>query len=177
MSNVLWITGLSAAGKTTLATLVTERMRSHGHAVVMMDGDLLREAMGTTTQHTRADRLELAHKYAGLARMVARQNVTVVVSAVALFKEIHQWNRDNLPGYFEIFIKVGLDELRERDPKGIYARYDQGLISNVAGLDVPVDEPANPDLLLEYSQGMTPELALEKVRDGFAQAYPDAPKF
>jgi len=177
MSHVFWITGLSAAGKTTLASLVTEHLRNKGNCVVMMDGDLMREAMGTTAQHERKGRLQLAYKYAGLARMIARQGVTVVVSAVALFKEIHDWNRANLPGYFEVFIKVSLDELRERDPKGIYARYDKGLIKNVAGLDLSVDEPANPHLLLEYTSGQTPEVALTKVRDCFAQIYPQGPNF
>jgi adenylylsulfate kinase len=132
MSNVIWITGLSAAGKTTLATAVTRRLREEGTPVVMLDGDELREALAVTDTHTRDSRLVLAHKYSRLARMIARQGVTVVVGTVALFKEIHAWNRENLPGYFEVYLRVSHDELRRRDPKGIYKRFDAGKITDVA---------------------------------------------
>ena len=177
MSHVFWITGLSAAGKTTLAKLVVSRLHSLGQPVVLLDGDLLREAMGSSHGHDREGRLGLAYKYAGLAKMIAIQDVTVVVSAVALFKEIHKWNRNNLPGYFEVFIKVNLDELRKRDPKGIYASYDKGQIKNVAGLDLDVDEPKNPDLLIEYSPGQTPEMAFEKLWKRFEAVYPNINNF
>lgn len=177
MSHVFWITGLSAAGKTTLAKLVVNRLRNLDKAVVLLDGDLLREAMGFGDGHDRAGRLRLAYKYAGLAKMIATQDVVVVVSAVALFKEIHEWNRNNLPGYFEVFMKVNLDELRKRDPKGIYASYDKGQIKNVAGLDLDVDEPQNPDLLIEYSPGQTPEMAFGKLWKRFEAVNPNINNF
>ena len=173
MSHVFWITGLSAAGKTTLAKLVVKKFWDLKKPVVLLDGDLMREAMGSSDGHDRAGRLSLAYKYAGLAKMIAIQDVTVVVSAVALFKEIHVWNRNNLPGYFEVFIKVNLNELRKRDPKGIYARYDKGQIKNVAGLDLDVDEPQKPDLLIEYASGQTPEKTVEKLWHRFKTVYPN----
>ena len=167
MSHVIWITGLSAAGKTTLATAVTKRLRETGRPVVMLDGDELREALAVTDTHARDSRLVLAHKYSRLARMIARQGVTVVVGTVALFKEIHAWNRENLPGYFEVYLRVSIDELRRRDPKGIYRRYDAGEITDVAGLDLPVDEPSAPHLLIDYKPGVTPEAELEMLLKQF----------
>lgn len=174
MSNVFWITGLSAAGKTTLAKLLTERLRANGVPTVLLDGDALREALGATTEHSREARLALAFKYSGLAKMIASQGVTVVVGAVALFKEIHAWNRANLPGYFEVYLKVSIDELRRRDPKGIYRRFDAGELQNVAGLDVPIDEPVAPDLLIEYVAGLAPEAELNHLLAAFAKSYPAA---
>lgn len=163
MSNVIWITGLSAAGKTTLGRLVVKALRGRGEAAVLMDGDELREALASTSNHSASARLELAHKYSRLARLVASQGVTVVVSTVALFHEIHRWNRENLPGYFEVYLKVSIDELRRRDPKGIYCRYDQGELKNVAGLDMKVDEPERPDLVIEYQPGLDPEAELNRL--------------
>ena len=76
MSHVIWITGLSAAGKTTLATAVTRRLREEGAPVIMLDGDELRDALAVTDTHTRSSRMVLAYKYSRLARMIARQGVT-----------------------------------------------------------------------------------------------------
>lgn len=163
MNNVFWITGLSAAGKTTLANLLTGYLRSEGYSVVMLDGDQLREALSSTTEYGREARLNLAYQYSHLARIISKQGVKVVVSTVALFKEIHIWNRKHLPGYFEVYLKVSMEELRKRDPKGIYRRFEAGEISNVAGLDLPIDEPLNPDIVIEYKPGLIPEKELAKL--------------
>ena len=169
MSNVFWITGLSAAGKTTMARLLTERLRETGRTVVMLDGDQLRETLSATTDHSREARLVLAFIYARLARLIASQGVTVVVSTIALIKEVHQWNRAHQPGYFEVYLKVSLDELRRRDPKGIYSRFDAGELTEVAGMDVPIDEPLNPDLVIEYAPGRGPDTELERLMDAFGK--------
>ena len=171
MSNVFWITGLSAAGKTTLAQLLTNRLRELGRPVVMLDGDELRETLGSTTDHSREARLVLAFIYARLARLIASQGVTVVVSTIALIKEIHEWNRAHQPGYFEVYLKVALEELRRRDPKGIYCRFDAGELTNVAGLDVHIDEPLHPNLVIEYMPGRGPDADLARLMDAFGKLY------
>ncbi len=170
MSNVIWITGLSAAGKTTLGLLVSKALRESGEAVVLMDGDELRQALASTTDYSPSARLELAGKYSRIARLVALQGVSVVVSTVALFHEVHRWNRENLPGYFEVYLKVPIDELRRRDPKGIYSQYDQGKLKDVTGLDMAAEEPLRPDLIIEYQAGLTPEAELQKLMGALNEA-------
>jgi adenylylsulfate kinase len=106
--------------------------------------------------------------------MIARQGLTVVVGTIALFAEVHEWNRANQPGYFEVYLRVPLDELRRRDPKGLYRRFDAGDLNNVAGLDLPVDEPVAPDLLLDYVPGLGPDTTLSIVLGKLAQFRLDA---
>jgi adenylylsulfate kinase-like enzyme len=151
---VIWITGLSGAGKTTLATLVTEGLRARGVAVLMLDGDALRGVFGAASvnphNHGREGRLALAMQYARLCQLIALQETTVVIATISLFREIHMWNRANLPEYFEVYLKVPLYELQRRDPKGIYRRYLAGETKDVAGFDLPIDEPEAADLVLDF---------------------------
>ena len=167
MSNVIWITGLSAAGKTTLGLLLVEHLRSAGKPAVLLDGDELRAVFGVSAGYSEPERLDLAFKYSRLAKLIACQGVLAVVSTVALFKSVHRWNRDNLPGYFEVYLKVSLEELRRRDPKGLYRRYALGEERNVAGMDLKFDEPERPELIMEYVEGLNPEMQLEKLLETF----------
>lgn len=173
MTSVVWITGLSGAGKSTLAKEVTALMRAEGEAVVMLDGDDLREVFGAVASnaqnHGREGRLALAFQYAHLCRVIAAQGLTVVIATISLFCEVHAWNRANLPGYFEVYLKVPLEELRRRDPKGIYRRFDAGELSHVAGLDLPIDEPEAADWVVEFdptnSVADTAETLLKKLKE------------
>ena len=149
---VIWITGMSASGKTTLAEIVTKQLINLNYPVVMLDGDELREILDVELLHSEDDRKQLALKYAKLVCTISKQGVIVVIATVALFKEVHEWNRKNIPGYFEVFLDVPVEQLRKRDPKGLYKKYDSGEIHNIAGLDIKVDFPVNPHLHLTYNR-------------------------
>jgi adenylylsulfate kinase-like enzyme len=165
--SVIWITGLSGAGKSTLAHEVVARMRKDGNAVVMLDGDELREVFGAVAanadNHGREGRLALAIQYAHLCRVIAAQGLTVVIATISLFREVHAWNRANLPGYFEVYLRVPLEELRRRDPKGIYRRFDAGELTHVAGLDLPIDEPEAADWIVEFDAERTVIVLAEQL--------------
>ena len=164
---VIWVTGLSGSGKSTLANQVVTRLRAIGETIIMLDGDEMRAVLGATQanseNHGREGRLALAMQYAKLCKLIADQGVTVVCSTISMFEEVHSWNRKNQPSYFEVYLKVPLSELRKRDPKGIYKRFDSGELKNVAGLDLPVDEPKQPDILFEFD----PNLKLKQMVDDF----------
>jgi cytidine diphosphoramidate kinase len=155
-SGVIWITGLSGAGKSTLAIEVSTRLRMTGQPVILLDGDDLREVFGATSNkadHGREKRLSLAMQYAHLCRIISAQGVLVVIATISMFREVHAWNRTQLAGYFEVYLNVPMEELRRRDPKGIYRRFDTGEVSNVAGLDLTVDEPEAPDWAVPFVPG------------------------
>ena len=158
---VVWITGLSGAGKSVLATALVARLRMVDDEILLLDGDELREVFGATSvnaqNYGRDKRLALAMQYAHLCNILAKQGFTVVIATISLFKEVHEWNRANLLGYFEAYLRVPLEELRRRDPKGIYRRFDAGEIKDVTGLDLPIDEPNSPDWVLEFLPGQSLE--------------------
>ena len=152
---VFWITGLSAAGKTTLGEDLANRLRKMQETVVFLDGDSLREILGEFSTHSKEDRLRLAFVYSRLCKSLASQNINVVIATVALFHEIHDWNRVEIPNFLEIFLDVPLEELRRRDPKGIYKRFEKGEITNVAGLDLKVDFPHRPHFHFRFEDGLS----------------------
>lgn len=146
---ILWITGLSGSGKTTLAREVCQRLEGARRTVILLDGDELRSifnnALADEISLTREGRLELALKYGRLCMMLGKQGLDIVIATISLFKEVHAWNLENLENYYQVYLNVPHAELRERDPKGIYRRFDDGEITNVAGLDIEIDAPRSPD--------------------------------
>ncbi len=152
---VIWITGLSGAGKTTLAKELTLRLRQMNLEPIFLDGDILRnifkmDELGTHC-YSRDSRISLALKYGLLCKTLSSQGFTVVISTISMFNEIYAWNRENLTNYLEVYLKVPLDELYLRDPKKIYQRYKNGSLNNVAGLDLQVDEPTSSDVTYDFN--------------------------
>ena len=154
MNKCYWVTGLSATGKTTLSTLLVSHLRSLGKTVIHLDGDELRQVLADEA-YTREERIALAMRYGRLCNLLSEQGVDVVIAVIGLFKEVHKWNRENITNYIEIFIDTPLSELKKRDPKNIYRDFELGVINNVAGIDLKVDIPSNPDIHLKWSEKST----------------------
>ena len=163
MGYVVWITGLSASGKTTLGSAVTTSLKSKHKNIVFLDGDILRTVLDQSSEHSRDERLRLAFLYARLCQMLSQQGLIVVIATVALFKEIHAWNRKNIEHYIEVFLDVPMSELRRRDPKGIYRKYDLGEIRNVAGLDLAIDYPSRPHFHFKFDKELNIQSMSEDI--------------
>jgi len=121
-SKCYWITGLSATGKTTLSKLLVDSFRASGKVVVHLDGDELRQVLSDEA-YTREERIALGMRYSKLCRLLINQGIDVVISVIGLFKELHRWNKENIPNYIEIFIDTPLEELK----KGIQKIYIKDL--------------------------------------------------
>ena len=161
-----WITGLSAAGKTTIANSLANQIRQGGQTVVVLDGDVMRSILDSTA-YSRKERLLIGFKYSKLARMLVSQGSTVIVSVIGLFKELHEFNRLNIENYIEVFLDVPIDELKRRDPKGLYSRYYQGAVKNVAGLDLQVDLPEQPHYHFKWHSELTCGMITQKLYEDY----------
>jgi cytidine diphosphoramidate kinase len=162
MSNCYWITGLSAAGKTTLSSLLVTHLRESGETVVHLDGDILRRVFSFDA-YAREARIINGMRYSKLCKLLSSQGVIVVIAVIGLFKELHEWNRKNIPNYVEIFIDTPISELQNRDPKGLYKGYESGINKNVAGMDLEVDFPLNPDIHLKWYSGRSVDSMFDEL--------------
>jgi len=175
---VFWITGLSGAGKTTLGRELWNRLRAAGRPVTFLDGDALRSVIAEDLGHSAEDRRRSAMRNARLCRLLAEQGADVVCATISLFHEVQRWNRENIPGYREIYLRVPIDELRRRDSKGIYAGAQRGDARDVVGLDVPAEAPEAPDLILDNYGALDVATAVDRIlavcarRDGAGAAQP-----
>jgi len=160
---VYWITGLSGAGKTTVGQELWRRLRAAGRSAIFLDGDALREVIAEDLGHNTANRRKSAMRNARLCRMLCSQGTDVVCPTISLFHEVHRWNRENIPGYQEIYLRVPMDELQRRDSKGIYAAAHRGDLRDVVGLDVVAELPEAPDLTLDNFGSLDSAAAVERI--------------
>jgi adenylylsulfate kinase-like enzyme len=146
---VVWIIGLSGAGKTTLAKEVVAKIRNSKHNVVLIDGDMIREVFGNDIGHTLEDRRRNADRICRLCKFFDEQGIHVVCAILSLFPDSRIWNRQNIKNYFEVYIETPLKELQKRDYKGLYRKFSEGEIENVVGMDIEFIPPDNPNLTIK----------------------------
>jgi len=152
MSKLIWITGLSGSGKTTIGKEVYRKLKLKNINTVFLDGDSFREILGNDLGHSPKDRLENAKRIHRMCKFLVEQDINVVCATMSLYKEIHELNRKEIKNYFEVFIECGMDELIKRDQKGLYSKALKGEIKNVVGVDLPYDRPKDADLIIDNSK-------------------------
>lgn len=158
---VIWITGYSSAGKTTVGRLVATELRRRRHSTVFLDGDHLRSIFSGRWGYERADRIELARIYFRLCSHLASQGHVVVISAIALYQDARDWLRENVPGLLEVFLDVPEEERRLRDSssKNVYAQ--------TGDMSVMYDGPGETALRLENYGSATPAAMASQILDAF----------
>jgi adenylylsulfate kinase-like enzyme len=155
LARVIWLTGLSGAGKTTIAREMSRKLRDGGVPSLLLDGDEVRAACGGDYGHDPDGRLRNAYRMARLAKLAADQGLVVTVSTMSLFHEVHAWNRENLPGYFEVLLDVDVEVCRRRDPKNLYRDVARKVQRHVGGVDVRVEYPLDPHLKLDNNADLS----------------------
>lgn len=142
---IYWVTGLPGAGKTTLGVSLKLQLMQKNQVVIHLDGDALRDVYAERSDYAPTARKEIAFRNARLCNLVAGQGIDVVCTTVSMFHEVRRWNRANMRSYREIYLKVPLTVLVERDQKGLYSGASRGELANIPGLDCEFEEPEAPD--------------------------------
>ena len=163
---IVWITGISGAGKTTLGKRLVSEFRKLGRTTIFLDGDELRsifKSENKSIHYDRTSRIELALKYSRLCAFISKQGMDVVIATISMYREVFEWNSKNLSDYYEVFLNVPDNIVVNRDAKGIYADYQSGKIKDVAGFDLKVDLPQNPALVIENYGKIDPSQAVRQM--------------
>ncbi|MCO5083299.1 MAG: sulfate adenylyltransferase subunit CysN [Rhizobiaceae bacterium] len=165
-AKVLWLTGLSGSGKSTISNLLDKRLHASGRHSFILDGDNVRHGLNRDLGFSDADRVENIRRVAEVAKLMADAGLIVLVSFISPFRAEREMARQLIgeAEFVEIFVDTPIEECAARDPKGLYKRAMAGEIRNFTGIDSPYEAPANPEIHLATS-GKTPEELVELVEN------------
>ena len=147
---ILWFTGLSGSGKSTIANLVERRLVAMGRHTMVLDGDNVRHGLNRDLGFTEADRVENIRRIAEVSKLFVEAGLIVLVSFISPYRAERGLARDTVEAgeFLEIYVDTPVEECRRRDPKGLYAKADAGQLVNFTGVDAPYEPPTAPELHL-----------------------------
>ena len=161
---VLWFTGLSGAGKSTIANLVEKKLHAMGRHTFLLDGDNLRHRLNKDLGFTDADRIENIRRVGEVARLMADAGLIVITAFISPFRAEREMVRAMFPDgeFVEIFVDTPLAEAERRDVKGLYAKARAGELANFTGIDSPYEAPEAPDIRIDTND-LSPEAAADRI--------------
>jgi bifunctional enzyme CysN/CysC len=165
-AQIVWFTGLSGSGKSTIANLLEKRLTAEGRHCYILDGDNVRHGLNKDLGFTEAARVENIRRVAEVARLMADAGLIVLVSFISPFEKERQLARE-IAGdirFTEVYVDTSLAVAEQRDPKGLYAKARRGEIKNFTGIDSPFEVPSKPDLTLHGGQE-EPAAMADKLHD------------
>jgi adenylyl-sulfate kinase len=160
---VIWLTGLSGSGKTTLARALHDLLAPVRSGLVLLDGDAVREAFHDGLGYRESDRIVQVTRVQKIARLLAEQDLVVIVCLVYANADLLEWNRSHIANYFEVHVKASVKTVEARDNKGLYRAARRGEITDVVGVDIPAWEPTAPDLIVDADRPEEPAVLARRV--------------
>jgi len=168
---VVWFTGLSGAGKTTVANIVEAELEQRGLVVDHLDGDIVRTHLSKGLGFSKEDRDANIQRIGWVASRVARAGAAVIVSAISPYEEARRHARavvEPHAPFIEVYVATPLEECARRDPKGLYAAAFAGEIADFTGVSAPYEEPESPEIRIDTT-GVSPSESAQIVLDRLAQ--------
>jgi adenylylsulfate kinase len=164
----LWFTGLSGAGKSTIANALAPRLRALGKRVEILDGDEIRENLSKGLTFSRQDRDINIARIGWVAHLLTRNGVFVITAAISPYRETREKNRALIKDFVEVYIATPLEVCEERDVKGLYKKARAGEIKEFTGVSDPYEPPLNPEVTC-VTQNESLEESVQKVLDGLVR--------
>lgn len=159
---VLWMTGLSGAGKTTIALILMDELKKRGVKAERLDGDVVRESLTRDLGFTKEDRDKNIERITFVAKLLSRNGVGCVCSFISPYQSVRDMVRENTTNFLELFIDAPLEVVIDRDVKGLYKKALNGEIPNFTGISDPFEAPDNPDIHVRTDQ-QTPEESAQYI--------------
>tara|TARA_S200000501_G_scaffold376254_2_gene430634 strand:+ start:142 stop:678 length:537 start_codon:yes stop_codon:yes gene_type:complete len=154
---LLWITGLSGSGKTTVSKIIYNELKKKYSNIILLDGDILRNKLKIKKlDHFLSNsRTKVGLMYVNLCkRYIYDKKKFVIIATMSLKSRVHNEYK-KIKNYYDVFLDVPMKELKKRDPKGLYKKFKNKEISNIVGLDINFDKPNNPSLYLKWKKNLT----------------------
>ena len=145
----IWLTGLSGAGKSTIAAGVAGKLRAAGHRVELLDGDAVRQNLSAGLGFSKEDRDTNIRRIGFVAELLARNGVVVVVAAISPYRSVRDEVRSRIGVFLEVYVSCSMDVLLQRDVKGLYRRAIAGELPHFTGVSDPYEPPHHPDVVLD----------------------------
>ena len=158
----LWFTGLSGAGKSTIANILEKRLKGQKLKIEVLDGDVVRTHLSKGLGFSKEDRDANIRRIGYVASILSRNGVIVVTAAISPYREIRNEVRGMHENFVEIYVKCPLEVLEKRDVKGLYKKARAGEIQQFTGITDPYEEPLSPEIVIETNK-MTPEESANKI--------------
>ena len=158
----LWFTGLSGAGKTTLARIIETKLQSRGHKVEVLDGDIIRTNLSKGLGFSKEDRDTNIRRIGFVCNLLARNDVVAIAAAISPYREVRDEVRSQIASFVEVFVTCPIEVLAERDVKGLYKKALAGELKNFTGVDDPYEAPLNAEVVVR-SDLETPEESAGRI--------------
>ncbi len=162
---VVWMTGLSGAGKTTIALILEEELHKRGLKVERLDGDVVRESLTRDLGFTAEDRRKNIERVTFVAKLLSRNGVGTICSFISPYQSVRDHVRENTTNFLEVYIDAPLDVVIDRDVKGLYKKAIAGEIPNFTGISDPFEAPENPDIHVRTDQNSPEECAKQILQE------------
>ena len=144
----IWLTGLPAAGKTTIARALEGELRKRGKSVEVLDGDIVRANLSKGLGFGRKGRDANIRRIGFVSKLLTRNGIATIVGAISPYRDVRDEIRKSIEHFVEVYVSCPLDILIERDPKGLYAKALRGEIANFTGISDPYEEPLRPEVIV-----------------------------